>query len=108
MCFGFKYEPGDFSFIKDSKFRTMVTHDYINCMDLIKQNNNTEGYFVESERKSLDNVWDTPPGSIWKKVSERCHQCHNEKTYNQSMKMLVYISLNGWEKMVNKFKLKFI
>ena len=94
MYFGFKYKPGDFSFINDYNFRRMISYDYIHCMKLIEDNSvKGQGYFVENQRSSNEierrsndcspNVWDTPPGQKWKKISEHCHQCHTEQSYNK-------------------------
>ena len=107
-CFGKKkpIQEGDFSFIKDKRMRLSMQHDYKYCYNDIEINDSVEGFFEEGKRSSFNidpqktNVWDTPPGYEWRRISMASYPLHTEETYNRNMKMLLYISKNGWTEFV--------
>ena len=89
LCFPKEYKEGDFSFILGKELKKTLLYDYTHCYGYIKKTANvSEMYFEDSPRRTLEidrddppNVWDTPPGGLWKNVLQKAYPYHNERTY---------------------------
>jgi hypothetical protein len=106
------YTEGDFSFIIGKELRKTLSYDYIHCFSDIKRTDTlSEMYFEDSPRRSDEidrdtppNVWDTPPGLLWKRIARSAYPYHNERTYKYNMKLLYCIRTEGWNTFVKKYK----
>ena len=110
------YHDGDFSFIHDASLVVRLTYDFKHCFSDIKNTEeDNELYFdgsqecrrsSEIDREKPPNVWDTPPGPFWKKISRKAYPYHNEQTYKYNMKLLCFIAKNGWDSFVQSYQKK--
>jgi len=113
-CFGSNvYLQGDFTFIRNHELRKSLTYDYNNCFETILLTKSlSEEYFVddqsrrssELDRENPPNLWDTPPGEIWKIIVNKSWPFHNERTYKYNMKILYILKIYGWENFLKTYK----
>ena len=102
---------GDFSFIESRELRQSLEWDYKHCFKKLQTLSiDMDESFREGERNSLDsdrpNVWDTPPGSEWKSVTDVMYPTHIEQTYNRNIKYLNHIKEKGWKSYLRHVEIK--
>ena len=110
-CLSKSYVYGDFSFIQNKSLRNSITFDYNKCYTLIQQTEQTiDEYFEDNPRRSAEidinnppNLWDTPPGDIWKQISKKAYPYHDMSTYRYNMKILYYLKENSWNTLLKMY-----
>lgn len=90
-----KYNPGDFSFVKDELFIEALTHDY-QCMtdDDWKQ--------LKSHNPDKSFLWETN-GPKWEMIKNKMWNGHSGASMAISLRQMESIAKNGWENYVTSY-----